>query len=132
MSSRGSIIKYGFVTTNDYSTLFVTSTGAKVLVGIGNNHSLPELSHSPNSIYVKLKNDNKTLHEVRFFDENCNPIIEIGYHPEPNLNNKNRENNILHFHTYKGLVRDKTVIMNDEIFNKYKFVLKEFNIYGSK
>ncbi len=131
MSSRGAIVKCGFVTTDDYKIIKVTKTGVKILAGLKNNHSLPELSHSPNAIYAKLKDDGVTLHEMRFFDEKGMPIIEIAYHPEPNLNNNDRETNIVHFHLFKGLKRDKPVRIKDNsiIKEKYKKYLKEFELY---
>ena len=55
MASRGSKAKNGHVTTDEYSTESVTKTGVKILKGKGRNHSLPDYSHSPSSIYAKLK-----------------------------------------------------------------------------
>lgn len=132
MSSRGSKAKRGYITTDAYFTKKITQNGVKILIGLNGNHSLPELSHSPNSIYAKLKKDNKTLHEMRFFDENHNVIFEIGYHPEPNLNQKDRRENILHLHYYdKNLNRKEAIKMDlyPEIKEKYKKYLKEFDLY---
>ena len=44
-----------------------------------------------------MKYDNKTLQEIRFYDYRCYPIIEIGYHPEPGINNNGHEP-VVHFH----------------------------------
>lgn len=68
---------------------------------------------------------------MRFFDEKNMPIIEIAYHPEPNLNNGDRKNNILHFHLFNGLKRDEPMRMNVNpmIKEKYKKYLKEFDLY---
>lgn len=129
MSSRGAVAKYGFVTTKDYNVLMVTNSGVKILTGVGNNHSLPELAHSPNSIYAKLKKDGITLHELRFFDEKGHPIFEIAYHPEPAINNGDRETSIVHYHTFSGLKRDDAIKMDEFIKEKYKKFLKEFNLY---
>lgn len=87
--------------------------------------------YSPNSIYAKLKKDGKTLHEMRFYDEKGNPIIEIGYHPEPIINNGNRVTNILHYHIYSGLDRINVERMSDhpDVKEKYSTYLKEFNLY---
>mgnify|MGYP004525105897 FL=1 len=41
-----------------------------------------------------------TFHEMRFYNEHHYLIMEIAYHPEPNLNNGNRTENILHVHEY--------------------------------
>ncbi len=132
MSSRGAVAKIGYVTMDAYMTIKITDSGVKILEGLNGNHSLPEISHSPNSIYAKLKKDKKTLHEIRFFDENCNCIFEIGYHPEPNLNNKDRNVNILHFHYYnKNFDRSNAIDMkfHNEIKEKYKIYLEEFGLY---
>lgn len=131
MSSRGSVAKHGFVTTKDYYTERITENGVKILIGNGNNHSLPEMAHSPNSIYAKLKDDGKTLHEMRFFDEKGMPIIELAYHPEPNINNGDRDNDILHFHQFDSLTRlpAKRMDLHQEIKEKYKDYLKEFDLY---
>jgi hypothetical protein len=131
MSSRGSRATNGHVTTSEYTTYSITNTGVKILKGIGNNHSLPDYSHSPNSIYAKLKKDGKTLHEMRFYDKNGNPIIEIGYHPEPIINNGDRVMNILHYHVYSGLDRINVERMSDhpDVKEKYSIYLKEFDLY---
>ncbi len=127
MSSRGSLAKNGHITNKDYRTIKVTETGVKILKGIRNNHSLPELSHSANSIYAKLKNDGR-LHELRFFDSYGYPFFEIAYHPEPRLNDGDRETNVLHFHTFKGLNRNEAILLNEKIKLKYYKYLKEFNL----
>ncbi len=129
MSSRGALAKFGYITTKDYNILRVTESGVKILVGIGNNHSLPELAHTPNSIYAKLKEDGITLHELRFFDEKGYPIFEIAYHPEPVINNRNRETSIVHYHTFNGLTRKPANLIDDSIKEKYKEYLKEFDLY---
>ena len=81
--------------------------------------------------YVKMKKDGKTLHELRVYGSNCLPIIEIAYHPEPNINNGDRQTNIVHFHMYDGLIRGDAVKMSDhpEIKEKYAIYLKEFDLY---
>lgn len=59
MSSRGSVAKNGHFGTDQYRTVEVLPSGARVLEGNGNYHSLPDYSHSPNSVYVRY-NANKT------------------------------------------------------------------------
>lgn len=76
-----------------------TIAGVKVLEGIGVKHSLPEESHSANA-YIKLKPDG-TFHEMRIYDKDHYLVKEIAYHPEPRLNNGNRQENVLHIHEYK-------------------------------
>lgn len=56
MSSRGSYAVNGHVTTNEYMTTHVDSTGGKILKGCSTRrHSLPDYAHTPNSVYIKLK-----------------------------------------------------------------------------
>ena len=69
MSSRGSVARNGHVTTHEYDTSRVTSSGVKILSGSSKKyHSLPDYSHSPNAAYAKMKPDGKTLHELRIYD----------------------------------------------------------------
>ena len=127
MGSRGAVAKYGYVTDLDYHTVKVTESGVKILKGYGNNHSLPELAHTPNSIYARFKDDE--FYEMRFFNNKGYPIIEIAYHPEPKINNGDKQQKILHFHVYNGLERKDAEMMNDDIKEKYSKFLKEFDLY---
>jgi len=133
MSSRGSFAKNGHVTTIEYKTIFKNETlNMEILQGTSKQfHTLPDYSHSPNMVYVKLKDDEVTLHEMRFYDSNCNPIIEIAYHPEPKINNGDMRTNILHYHIYKGLIRGNAIRMDEhpEMSVKYADYLKEFDLY---
>lgn len=98
--------------------------GVKVLVGIGGKHSLPEEAHS-SWAYIKLKPD-ETFHEIRIYDEEKYLVKEIAYHSEPNLNNGNRKENILHVHDYKRdnfSDRSARKITKEE-YEKYKKFLK--------
>ena len=132
MSSRGSYAVNGHVTINEYATIYVDNVGGKILEGTSpKSHSLPDYAHTPNSVYAKLKPDGKTLHEMRFYNDKGNPIIEIAYHPEPKINNGDRETSIVHFHIYKGLDRDPAQRMDNylEIKEKYAKYLKEYGLY---
>lgn len=85
-----------------------------------------------NDVYAeKYIKDGKTLNEMRFYDKNGNPIIEIGYHPEPIINNGDRVTNILHYHVYSGLDRINVERMSDhpDVKEKYSIYLKEFDLY---
>lgn len=59
------------------------------------------------------------------------PVIEIAYHLEPNINNSDRETDILHYHLFKGLKRDDPIRIDEksDIKEKYKEFLKEFDLY---
>ena len=99
MSSRGSYAVNGHVTTKEYETIYVDNIGSKILEGTSpKSHSLPDYAHTSNSVYIKLKYDGKTLHEMCFYNDKGNLIMEIAYHPEPKINNGDRGTSILHFH----------------------------------
>ena len=129
MSSRGAVIINGHVTTNEYdSTKMILD--AVVLKGNEGRHGLPDYSHSPNRKYIK-ENPNGTFRELREYDENGFPIIEIAYHPEQSLTG-NRHENVLHFHLFKSNLErimggklSKTE--NSVIYFKYK---KYLEVYG--
>ena len=127
MSSRGSKIKNGFVTTTEYSTLYTSINNVKILNGIGYKHSLPDFSHSSNAIYAKIR-ENGSLQEIRFYDSQGWPIIEIAYHPEPNIYFGSRDC-VVHCHFYDGLARSKAQRITHELKEKYSMYLKEFNLY---
>ncbi len=92
MSSRGSVAKNGRITDEEYETTDILLHGEKVIEGIGRNRSMPDYSRSPNSIYVIYKRG--VFHAMRIYGEDHMPIIEIAYHPEPNLNNGDRLHSI--------------------------------------
>ncbi len=73
--------------------------GVKVLKGLNGKHGLPEEAHS-STAYIKLKPDG-TFHEMRIYDEEHYLMKEIAFHPEPELNNGNRKDNVLHIHEYQ-------------------------------
>ena len=132
MSSRGSYAVNGHVTTNEYATIYIDNIGSKILEGTSpKSHSLLDYAHTPNSVYVKLKPDGNTLHEMRFYNDKGNLIIEIAYHPEPKINNGDRETSIVHFHVYKGLDRNPAQRMDEHphIKEKYAKYLKEYGLY---
>lgn len=97
----------------------------KILQGINGKHSLPEESHS-STAYIKLKPDG-TFHEMRIYDKNHYLIKEIGYHPEPQLNDGNRSENVLHVHDYpekNNFKNRKPHRITKEEYKKYKKYLK--------
>ena len=124
MSSRGTYAINGHVSVKEYETIRVTETGVKILKGIGKNHTLPDYSNSPNSIYAKLHKSGD-LQELRFYDEFCNLYFEIGYHQERNLG----KGDVLHYHIVSNLVRNPAKLINNEIKEKYKKYLMEYNLY---
>lgn len=129
MGSRGTKSKKGFIINDEYETEFITKNGIKVLKGKGKqNHSLPEFAHTTTSIYGKLSDDGKSLKEIRFFDKTTGKVIlELANHPEPSLNNGNREEKVLHYHTYNGLNRSNAILLSEhpEIVNKYFKYIEE-------
>ena len=124
MSSRGSVAKNGRITDKEYETIKILPHGEKVIEGIGKNHSMPDYSHSTNTIYVIYRKG--VFHAMRIYGEDHMPIIEIAYHPEPNLNNGDRLHNIWHMHRYlPGLIRQKPEFINDDIKEKFKDYLED-------
>lgn len=92
----------------------------KVLRGIGGKHGLPEEAHSSEA-YITLK-PNGVFHEMRFYDKDHYLIKEIAYHPEPRLNNGNRQENILHVHDYPQR-------NNFDIRPLHKITKEEYQLY---
>ena len=102
------------------------------MIGIDGKHNLPVEAHSSEA-HIRLKPDG-TFHEMRFYDsdhhlirEIAYLIREIAYHPEPNLNNGNRKENILHVHEYpeKGKMERRPYrLLTDEEYEKYKKCMK--------
>ena len=129
MSSRGAVTANGHVTTDEYTTSKMVHD-AKVLTGNGGKHSLPDYAHSPNSKYIK-ENKDGTFRELRDYDGKGTPIIEIGYHVEPNLTG-NRIEKVLHFHAFKedldrAMVGKLSSAEHSDIYRKYK---KYLEVYG--
>lgn len=129
MASRGAKSKKGKVPMEEYDTMFVMETGIKVLKGKEKkHHSLPEFAHTTTSIYGKLSDDGKYLKEIRFFDKATGKVIlELANHPEPVINHGNRQDNILHFHTYNGLDRSTAIPLSEhpEIVSRYFKYIEE-------
>ena len=117
MSSRGARTKNGHVTTKEFRCIREVE-GAKVLVGTGTQHGLPDYSHTPNRIYIKENHDG-SLRELREYDKSGFPIIEIAYHAEPQLTG-NRHEKILHYHTFEeDLSRNKAKRLTENLREKY-------------
>ena len=76
--------------------------GVKVLEGIGGRHGLPAEAHRSTAyIVLKPKGPEKgVFHEMRIYDKDHYVVKEIAYHPEPNLNGGNHNENVLHIHDY--------------------------------
>ncbi len=100
--------------------------GVKVLKGVegSGKHGLPEEAHS-SSAYIKLKPDG-TFHEMRIYDDEHYLIKEIAYHPEPQLNNGNRKENVLHIHEYQrdNFKDRKPRLLKPEEIEKYRKYLR--------
>lgn len=100
MASRGSIARNGRYMDDEYETVEVLPHGEEVLEGNGRSHSMPDYSHSANSIYI-VKDELGRFRAMRVYDENHMPIIEIAHHPESKINHGNRKDPIWHMHVYK-------------------------------
>jgi hypothetical protein len=74
-----------------------TFHGVKVLEGVGGKHNLPEEAHS-SFAYAKLHKDGN-LQMLRFYDKDKYLVMEIGYHPVPELTGHRIPT--YHIHEYK-------------------------------
>ena len=135
MSSRGAVIENGHVTTDEYQSKDGKKVcDAKVLIGTtSKQHGLPDYAHSPNSKYIK-ENSDGSFREMRVYDENGFPILEIAYHPEQTLTG-NRHEYVLHYHTFKNkdnLERVMGGILSEtehaDLYNDYKEYLEEYGL----
>lgn len=130
MSSRGAKVENGHVTTKEYHLDHMVFD-AKVLLGnTPKQHGLPDYSHSPNRKYIK-ENPDGSFREMRVYDKDGSPVLEIGYHAEPNITG-NRHEKVLHYHTFNSNLDRKlggklSIIDNKEIYFKYK---KYLEVYG--
>lgn len=125
MSSRGSVAKNGHITDEEYKTIDILPCGEKIIEGVGRNHSMPDYSHSANAVYVIYKRG--VFRAMRIYGKNHMPIIEIAFHPEPNLNKRDREHSIWHMHVYTNghLMHNDAELINDEVKRKYKNYLED-------
>lgn len=89
----------------------------KVLEGLDGKHGLPEESHTSNA-YIKLYKDN-TFHEMRIYGDDHLPIMDIAFHPEPNIDPSRAP--VLHIHRYNGDVinRGDAEPIPQDIYDKY-------------
>lgn len=124
MASRGSVAKNGRFMNDEYEIVETLRNGEQVLRGKGNNHSMPDYSFSANAVYV-IKNDG-VFHALRIYGDDHEPILEIAYHPEPNLNDGNRLDNVWHMHIYlPHLDRQPAEFITQEIITKYRDLLED-------
>ncbi|MCQ2437330.1 MAG: hypothetical protein MJ099_02910, partial [Clostridia bacterium] len=73
-----------------------------------------------------------SFREMRVYDSEGFPIIEIGYHAEPNLTG-NRHDKVLHYHTFdsnlkRSLGGKVSATENADIYEKYRKYLKEYGL----
>ena len=112
MASRGSVAKNSRITDEEYKTISILPHGEKVIEGIGSKHV----------IYKE-----GSFRAMRVYGGDHMPIIEITYHPEPNLNNGDREHSVWHMHVFnkKDLTHNKAKFITNEIKQKYKELLED-------
>ncbi len=91
--------------------------GVKVLEGLNGKHALPEESHTSEA-YIKLK-PSGIFHEMRIYGKDHLPIMDIAYHPEPNVDPSKKP--VLHYHTYdKDVInRGDATLLTKELYEKY-------------
>ena len=129
MASRGVVNRLGIVTDKEYEYAGNDFEDASELVGVGSNHSLPGYSHTPNRIYVKT--DANGFREMRVYGEDGKVKLEIGYHPERNLDSSGCR--VLHYHEYdENLDRSLAKLMTSEIYEKYKKYINHWKVFYEK
>lgn len=126
MASRGVVNRLGIVTDEEYEYAGNDFEDASELIGIGDNHSLPDYSHTPNRIYVKTGVNG--FREMRVYGEDGKLKLEIAFHPERNLDKSGEF--VLHYHEYDDtLERTPAKPITREIYEKYKKYLNHWGIY---
>ncbi len=97
--------------------------GIKVLEGTGEKHNLPEEAHS-SPAYAKLFKDGN-LQMLRFYDKDKYLVLEIGFHPEPELTG--HHGMVYHIHEYgKDFSSRSKRLFTPEDIEKYgKYLTKE-------
>ena len=125
MGSRGAVARNKHYVDTEYKTVKVLSHGEKVLEGNRHIHTMPDYSHSANMVYIIYRNG--IFHALRVYDDDHMPVIEIAFHPEPNLNHGNRKDPIWHMHIYtKGcLDHNEALLITQEIKTKYREILED-------
>lgn len=93
--------------------------GVKVLSGLGDKHDLPVEAHLSEA-YIQLYPDGN-FKMLRFFDKEHYLTLEIGYHPEKDLDKSRKP--LLHVHEYPvhdDFSKRTTKLMTEEEYRKYK------------
>ena len=105
----------------------------KFLLDKKNAHGLPDYSHTPFSKYIK-ENPDGTFREMRIYGDQGQPILEIGYHPEPTLSG-NRVVKVLHYHILKtisetSIIREqaKKLGRNSKMYKIYRKYLRRYGL----
>ena len=97
--------------------------GIKVLEGVEGKHNLPEEAHSCLA-YAKLFKDGN-LQMLRFYDQDKYLVLEIGFHPEPELTG--HRGWVYHIHEYGRdfSSRSKRLFTPEDIEEYGKYLTKE-------
>jgi hypothetical protein len=133
MGSTGAFLEKGGFNTQGWKQIG-TSHGIKIIQKIKKNPkdkpSLPPLSNTPGTAYI-LYNEIGHFHNFRQFGENRKPIFDLEYGRHDGkltLHLHEYQNGIRNSENPKIIVNEKGVVLNKEVYNKYKIFLKGLNI----
>lgn len=119
MGSRGADYTKLNYEENRIYTMAGRIDDAEILEGKGSNHSLPEVSHKSEVIYIQLNPDG-TFRELPTY-VNHKAWVEIWYHREKKTIRS--LDSVLHAHNLKGkdfLDHPKARYLTEDEFQKYK------------
>ena len=95
--------------------------GVKVLEPIGKNRNLPAMSNTPNTSYILMTKDEKSIKQFRTYDYSRHPVIDIDF--------DHAHNNIVpHIHFNTGNRKRNSRALTAKEMRKYKMVLEEASV----
>jgi hypothetical protein len=106
----------------EYKTVKVIA-GIKVLdpIKTGDSRVLPDMSNTPNTQYILLSQKG-AFKQLRVYDENRHPIIDIEY------GKSHRGSDKLHIHSWKGGRENNGRSLTKKEKRKYGKILKEAGV----